>query len=473
MKRRFAVLLSVLMFVCICVSCAAEPETVPEYDMSGDEAVDLNGMVLKMSFGATGYFEGENSTLTFTNNTDLGDLALKRVRDVEQKYNCKLKFEFKDGSGEIAYNNAVAGSYIYDIISDESYFLVPFMRASAFVDLIGMEHMDVFDESKWGNKFMIMSTMWDGHIFGVLPAALPLRLGISINGLVINEDQISQLNETDPRDYFENDTWNWDTFDYCLKAYTHNDIITNEKVYALSSGFGPFSRELAMSNGVDFFYLNDDDTFTLGYFSQPAMDAYYQAFEWFFGETQDCVEQGSWSDMLERMVNSEAVLSLISGPNLLSTTNSLVYRLLNFGLIPSPVGPNAKSQNDYRSSYSSAQFTLCIPLTAQDPEISAMIMDKLYEPFDGLATEEEMLDYLQKNYFQNRRDAKYYLDMTRDDHVYYHDSRHGMSTMFDQMPGNGVAKGTQSYETAHYEAARDHILSAYKTLLEFRDRFHD
>ena len=473
MKRILSFLIAALVVFGL-VSCAAEEEIVPEYYSSSEEAaVDLKGQVIKMSFGALKYFEGENSTLTFTKNTDLGDLALKRVRDVESKYNCKFDFIFKDGCGEIAYNNAVAGSYIYDIVSDESFFLISYMRASAFTDLIGLENLDVFDEYKWGNKYMRMSTMWDGHIFGLLPAALPLRLGISINDLVVNEDQIVQINETDPRDYYENGQWNWDTFGYCIENYAHANQMTNEPVTSLSSGFGGFSRELAMSNGLEFFYLNDDDTFRLGYFTPQAIDAYNQAFEWFYGATADNVySTGSWDDMMRRVINGETVLGYISGWQLLSTTDSLAYHMENFGLLPFPVGPNAKSQNDYTTSYSSANFTICIPITAKDPEISALLLDKLYDPFDGLDTEEAMLDYLQKNYFSDRRDAQFYLDMTRDDHVYYHDHLHGMSTMFDQFPGNGIAKGVSSYEAAHYEAAEKYILSAYKTLLENADRFH-
>ena len=473
MKRLISLLLVLIVSFSL-ASCAAETETVPEYDMSHeDTAVDLKGQVIKMAFGSLNYFEGENSTLTFTKNTDLGDLALKRVRDVESKYNCKFDFIFKDGCGGIAYNNAVAGSYSYDIVSDESYGLVSYMRASAFADLIGLESIDVFDEYKWGNKYMRVSTMWDGHIFGLLPAALPLRLGISINDLVVNEDQIAQINETDPRDYYENGQWNWDTIGYCIENYAHANPMTNEPVTALSAGFGPFSKELAMSNGVDFFYFNDDGTFTLGYFSQPALDAYNQAFEWFFGATADNIYTGgSWDSMMRRVVNGETVLGYISGWQLLSTTDSLAFHIDNFGLLPMPVGPNAKSQNDFRTSYSSALFTICIPITAQDPEISALLLDRLYEPFDGLDTDEAMLDYLQKNYFGDRRDAQFYIDMTRDDHVYYHDSLHGMSTMFDQFPSNGIAKGVSSYEAAHYEAAEKYIISAYKTLLENADRFH-
>lgn len=154
MKRLLSLLL-VLIVAFSFASCAAETETVPEYDMSHeDTAVDLKGQVIKMAFGSLNYFEGENSTLTFTKNTDLGDLALKRVRDVESKYNCKFDFIFKDGCGGIAYNNAVAGIYSYDIVSDESFGLVSYMRASAFADLIGLENLDVFDEYKWGNKYM-------------------------------------------------------------------------------------------------------------------------------------------------------------------------------------------------------------------------------------------------------------------------------------------------------------------------------
>ena len=475
MKRIISAFLCAVLFL-ICVSCAAPEEIVPEYDTSvTDSAVDLKGQTLIMGIVQDYFFEGADSTLSYTNNTEFGDLARQRLNDVKSKYNCDIQFDPVGRSGEVAYNSAVAGICVFDFITEESYFLVNYVRANAFIDLATLENMDVFDESKWGNKYMLVSTMFNGGIYGVLPAAHPMRLANSIDVLiVVNEDCISSIQETDPRYYFENSEWNWTTFDHAINNYSYINQTTNERVYSLASGFGGFSRELAMSNGTEVFYFNDNGSYTLGYFMPSAVEAYNQAYEWFFGATtSNVMSNGSGDDNLRMVADGETVMSVISSWQIFSTTDSLAYRTDNFAVLPVPVGPNANGQNDYKTSYSSADFTMCIPLTAKDPEVSALVLDKIYEPFEGYETEESMIDYMHKNYFSDRRDAEFFVEMTKDNHVYYHDHYHSFSTMFDQFPGNGITRGMQSYENADYENATKYLLPAYQTLYDLEEMFHE
>ena len=475
MKKRIAFLLCMLMLVSLCASCAAEEETVPEYPTAiYADAIDLGGEKLVMGVLIDYYAEGAERTLGYTQGTDFGDLATERLKDVENRYNCEIEFDYLSRPGETVYSSCMAGQYLFDFVTDESYYLVNVTRANAFVDLAALDTIDVFDESKWGSRYMIYSTMFDGGIFGVVPAALPLKLGTSLAYLVVNENRIQQQLLTDPRDYFEQGEWNWGTFGNCIETYAHNDPLTNEYVYSLASGFGGFAKDLAMSNGVDFFYLHDDGSFDLGYFSQPAIDAYNQAYEWFYGATADNVISGeSWNTLKQRAIEGSAVISLVLGSGIVSNTSSLVYYIDNFGLVPFPVGPNARGQDNYKSNYSAASFTMCIPLTAKDPEVSALIIDKLYEPFKGFETEESVIDYLYKNYFADRRDAELYINMSKGDHIYYNDHRHGMSTMFDSLNSNGITKGVESYRSAHYETAEKYILPAYLTMLQYEEYFHE
>lgn len=461
------------MMLFSCISCAAEePEIVPEYSSTvSDDGIDLKGQTLIMGMVQDYFFEGENSTLSYTNDTDLGDLAAQRLKEVKEKYNCDIKFEYVNRAGEVAFQSAVAGSYIFDFISEESYFLVNYMRANAFVDLTTLDNMDVFDESKWGNRNMIMSTMFEGAIYGVLPAAHPLRVENSLDHIiVINEDYITELTATDPRDYFESGEWNWETFTNCLNTFAHTSGISNDYVYAFGSGLGGFSRELAMSNGVDPVTIDENGKLTVGYFSQPAIDAYNQAYEWFYGATAaNVMSEGA---NFETFIAGKSVMQTIGAYQLFSTTNSVAYEMENFGIVPVPVGPNADGQNDYRTSYSSADFTMCIPITAKDPEISALVLDKVYAPFEGYETEEEIVDYLYNNYFTDKRDAALIVEMSKGDHVYYHDHMHDFSTMFDQFKSSGVMKALESYEEKHYENMERYIVPAYQTMVDYAEYFH-
>lgn len=474
--RRFSAAIICILLVFSLISCtASEPEIVPEYDATvSEDSLDLNGQQLKMGMAIMSYYESDNSTLTYINDTDLGDLAAQRLKDVEEKYNCEIIFDYVARSGELAFNSAIAGTYVYDFINEESYFLENFMRANAFVDLTTLENIDVFDETKWGNRNIRMQSMYNGAIYAVLPAAHPSRVQNSMGGMiVVNEDIIASLITTDPRDYFENGTWNWETFTNCLNTYAHTSGISNEYVYSFScNGYGGIARGLAMSNGVDYVTLDDSGNVKeIGYVSQLAIDAYNQAYDWLYGSTADNVlSTGGEANLVSGFISGNSAMMLTNVWRLLANSDSIAYRLDNYGLVPVPVGPNASGPDDYKITTSSALFSTCIPITAKDAEISAFIIDKIYAPFEGYETKEDMIDYLTKNYFHDRRDSVFFIEMIEDDHVWFHPSRH--SNFQDQIPNTGVASGVEANEEVLFKEMENDIFPMYKTMLQYEELFH-
>ena len=477
MKRRVAALLSILLIALIAVSCSETPETVPEYDAGTavEGSIDLNGQKLIYGMVNDYFFEGQDSTLSYINNTELGDLAVKRLKDVEKNYNCTVTFYPVARAGEYTYMNAVAGAYVFDMISEESYWLLDFLKSGAFVDLTGLDNLDVFDETKWGNRYMRMSTMDNGAIYGLLPAQHPMRISNSIsNILAVNEKYITDLVETDPRDYYENGEWTWTTFDRCLRDYAHTNNITNEYIYSFGCCFeyGRFYYAIAASNGIDFITLNDDGSFKLGYFSQAAVDAYNQAKEWMTGDTASCFNVETKN--LQQFIDGQSVITLCDAYQVLSNSDSIAYKMEQFGIVPFPTGPSASDPHDFGTSYESADFTLAIPATAKDPEVSALVLDAIYEPFEGFETRENVIEYLNRNYFLDSRDATLFLEIADTDHVYYHDHFHGMTEMFSQLAGQAaVSKAVESFESRYNTIVEKYVLPEYKTVAEYEEYFHD
>ena len=71
---------------------------------------------------------------------------------------------------------------------------------------------------------MLVSLMWNGGLYGVLPAAYPLLTYNSCGGIIVtNTKMITSLGFADPREYFETGDWTWDTFKECLVNYTHQN----------------------------------------------------------------------------------------------------------------------------------------------------------------------------------------------------------------------------------------------------------
>jgi len=202
------------------------------------------------------FFEGSDSVLTYIYNTQFGDLALKRIDDVEKKHNCKLEFVYYDRAGEAAYIDALSNAHRNDFIQEETYWLASYIPTGIFTDLASLDNIDVTNEEKWGNRELLLPTMWNGEIYGVVPAMHPLRTHNSVSGLIgINEDFVKILAATDPRDYYENRTWNWDTFTQVLTDYTFQ-ALSGDTVYSFSADTSRFVRCVAFSNGDEFITYN-------------------------------------------------------------------------------------------------------------------------------------------------------------------------------------------------------------------------
>jgi hypothetical protein len=456
-----------MVFISACAT--AEQEIVPEYNSDEFEnTADLNGQTLVMGMVPDYFFEGENSVLTYTYDTDLGDLAAKRISDIENKYNCKLRFDYVERTGSLAFSSAAAGLYIFDFISEESFFLYNYLKTYAFQDLTKVENLDVFDETKWGSRYMRISTMYDGAIIGVLPAMHPMRLTNSIDEvLVVNEDLVNKLSATDPRDFYERGEWNWDTFEDCLLNYAFTDN-ANNFVYSLCAGMGQTARSLAICNGFDFITFNGNDDFEIGYFAPNAIEAYNWTFEVYNGPAGRNIDT---EPSLQKFISGNSVMQYLSAYEIVSTTDSVAFRMDNFGIVPSPCGPSAKGPNDWKTSYSSADFTLAIPITAKDVEISALILDKIYDPFEGYETKDQVIEYLRRNYFLDVRDAEYFVEMSLGDKPFFHDNSRGFGIF--QHIVDGVTKMVDTYKGPAIEAAKKNLVPAYKTLEMYEELFHD
>ena len=466
MKKTFSLCIC-LMIVFLCISCSAgDAEIVPEYSgLVPDDTADLNGTEFRF-----GWDNDKGATLGYIEGTDFGDLAAKRIKDVENKYNCRITVEYHSGIGDRAYLSAVSGSYEFDAIAQATFGLVNYMRANAFQDLIPLQSLDVFDETKWGSRYMRMSTMFDGSLYSVIPAALPMRLFDSELGILcVNEDYVAAVQETDPRDYFENGEWNWDNFEYCLAHFSQTNL-ANEYVYSFSSGYGGFARDLALSNGNTFVMFKDNGTYELGYFTQSAIDTYNKCFDWFYGSFSSYVTDYWKPDLF---ISGGAVIYRANANQVFATTDAIAYQLENIGIVPMPVGPDASDPSQYRVAYPSGAISICIPLTTKDAETSALIIDRLHEPFEGYETKEDMIEYLSRYYFSDERDSKLMFELVTGPHTMYHDHHHGMSTMFDQIPEGGVVATVESYKKAIYQAAETYVISMYETLNELDGYFHD
>ncbi|MBE6896594.1 MAG: hypothetical protein E7477_05770 [Ruminococcaceae bacterium] len=461
MKKIIAILMC-LVFTLTIMSCAAsEEEIVPDYDSNVSDQIDLDGKTFIYGMVQDYFFEGADSTLGYINTTEFADLAAKRLEEVEDRYNCSIEMKYVTRAGEAAYHSVLTSDYEFDFIQEESFFLVDYVIANIFTDLASLDNIDATNEEKWGNRYLLASTMWNGGIYGVIPALHPLRTQNSMSSVfAVNENHIATLGQTDPRDYYENGEWTYDTFTNVLTNYTFNNL-SGDKVYSLAASRGWFTRGMALSNGDEYLTIKDDGAFSLGFYSDTALEAFNQTFEWWNGPTASNIIEGG----LDQFVSGQSVLGLIDAYQILSGTTSVAYNVDNFGIVPFPSGPNAEP-GWYKSFYEAADFTICIPLTAPDAEASALIIDAIYESFEGYETDESVIEYLSRNYFLDERDSKFFFELSDKDHAVYIDHAHSLSGFFGDITTRSATEVLQGAENLQYTNTEKYILPQYQTIAE-------
>ena len=90
------------------------------------------------------------------------------------------------------------------------------------------------------------------------------------------------------------------------------------------------------------------------------------------------------------------------------TQESLMYEMDNVGILPFPQGPNA-TPGIYPSYYEQITYATCIPVNASDAGAAALIIDSMYEPFEGLETKDDIASYMAEQIFFDIRDAEVFI----------------------------------------------------------------
>ncbi|MBQ6172153.1 MAG: hypothetical protein IJK34_05910 [Clostridia bacterium] len=413
MKKAVSLFILVFMIFSLCSCQQTEPETVPEYSDDVGE-VDYKGAEFVFALRNEEHSTGEEY-LGYVVNTEFSDLAIKRKKEVESKYNVKIT---EDTSGsDIGYlipATSLSGSVPYDAIQSASNPISGLVRGGYLYDITTIgDIIDYLNAGKWGTKETLKPMCWNGGLYGVIPASWPILKYRSIDGaVVVNENIINYLRETDPRELVERDEWTWKKFEELMPVYSHiNDA--GEEVVALETTVHWLFRTMHTTNGVPVIIKDDSGDFKLSLHDSPAVfEAMQTAWNWTFGEfsTYVNVNTGDWKVLLKNFIDGRSVLTIMNGTDLCGSENSIAFSMDNFGVVPFPHGPNGTVENT-GSTITETRFVTSIPALCKEPVMSAVILNAIYEPLDGYDNEESIIDYLRKQYFFDDRDVNNFVKM--------------------------------------------------------------
>ena len=406
--KKFLSLLLVLIFSAVALSACSTDEI---------KNSDTGDVVEKMDLGGTEYIilqtQHEVNSVVMDNvlgyevNTQLGDNALQRLKDIEAAYNCKITLEDRKHAGPFtqAVTAAMAtGDHLADILHTSSQSIRPIAKAGGCVPLDDVSDIiDYTDYDKWGGPNEQEMSMCYGVRYGVVPVRWIFKASSAYYMIAVNSDIVQMMNQPDPREYLEKKEWTREKLVECIVNYT--DLSREPKIFGMAVEPSHFVRMAIMGNNVKLAAVAEDGTIKSGWNTPGAVDAV----TW----VRDLLEQHKdkfynrmasadpWSYYDKPFMKGEAAMYLTSAWKIL---NEIAYDMENFAIMPFPAGPMAE-YGEWPGFYEETG-TVAIPTFTDDPIVSANLINDIFEPLEAYPDKNSILNYYKTNVFLDPRDAE-------------------------------------------------------------------
>lgn len=464
--RKISFFLAVIFAVILLVSCStgSEGET---FDLGYSTESDPNsfgGLVVRILYGVDSiYTYGGNGSgigyvLGYASDNYFADMAYERIDEVQKNADVNLDIEYLDSStaANRFKQSTFSGECITDVISLGTYYIASDVRTGMYLGISTLrDYIDFTDEAKWGRRSILSGVYYEDDIYGVLPMLWPdVTMGSFGYPIAVNENHIAKLGVTDPREYVENGTWTWAQFEQCLPEYT---VIEGgeTKIYGFGCHNYYYAEMFNHSNGDKIFNIDKNGNYTCGIFSDTAYKAMQKCYELYTGELSYCFDKTDGGTFID----GGDVLGLCSSGGIFSHgDNSVSMNIDNFGVISFPVGPDVDPNYKFGVVESTNACTAFAPLSVNE-DAAAYVINQIYEPFKDFTTYDEIVAYMQRNYFFDERDGRVVYDMfLNQDYNFFHTGNLGHNFR-DDMTEYIVLK--QPVQTT-FESNKDKYMSNFE-----------
>ena len=417
--RKIAKLL--LIALCFSLLCSCGSQTVQEeiFDMNfgsseSENSLDLSGVELDFAviIDQLTNMSIEGNVLGYTQDTLFAEQARNRIAEVEKQLNCTIVLDNKATANNFNLESAAGSSYC-DIIMCNSNDTQKWAKTGFLTGLSTLsEFIDFKDSDKWGNSNLLEVAFYVDDVYGVIPAAWPELSYVSFGyPLVANVDLINSLGVADPREHVEKDEWNWDQFKNELVECTVNT--GTETVYGMITHYPYMAQMFIRSNGVTFAQKNDDGSVVCGYYTDAGIRALEYINEIYNGEYSSYILKDGHQDAtisMEHFVNGLGCYTFTPAHCIFGVSGDISTYMENYAVLPTPYGPDVDP--GYNGGlYHSQYYFVSIPKLSDINDAAAIVVNAIFEPFEGLETYENIKEYMARNYFFDKRDADWFFEM--------------------------------------------------------------
>lgn len=393
------------VFILFVVSCSGSDgvesfETAFDRDYDPSKTPTFAGERL-----ITNGFERKSGACEYLDETELSDLVLKRISDVEKKLDLKIDVVYDNtGYEEII----MSGATFADVMMYQSFWMVSTVRAGLVMDITGI--IDVTDTEKYGNPTHLTSCFWKNGQFAVLPLYWPESIYNCVNYLLgVNENLVKRMGLTDPRDYSDQGLWTWDSFEKFLMEATQD--MGDKTVYGMGIHPPYFAEMFERSAGGNLYYMDENGDVSIGWYrNSNSVAALVKAQQLFNGDTAYCFypSQDVYLIYNEFLADSMVLTPILEG-KMFGGEDSVVYQMENAGIVQ---WPYEKSREDSLCSIHASMYRVAyVPINAYDPDASGAFISEVFEPLEGYETKDSLKNYLNRSVFFDDRDSTLFLEM--------------------------------------------------------------
>ncbi len=407
--------------------------------------------------------------LTYDKNTLQGEAMLKRIDDIKKDINVELIIDVSHD--EDSYQiSAMSGIVKADLVSIYYMNAMQVLASGGFLYPITdfPEYIDLNETDKYGGANVLEPAMINSVPYAIQPLYWPGFQTADNMILVSNTDILSMNGITNFHEFYENETWTWDTFE--------NELLKKFRVErsegllpALSVKESEFFDMMIYSNNVQFVTKNADGSNVANTLPDSFIHAYDKTLEWL--ATYDNIDSdNSWVN-IDDFLSEDAAVTLAQGATV--TQGAIAYKESSFSynIMPFPSGPDAPYGK--WANFIMSMRGIGISKASVEPTIAAHTLSLMTEPFEDFGGDAGLFEFYSDSIFISETDTKIFFDIADDvryDYTFWDQADVGrqMAVDFGKAAQLGLSV-TEAYEKHRGQLEKmvyDYILPNYDYMYE-------
>ena len=435
--KAFKRIAAIVLLLAMVFSLAACGEKKNE-NTGGEGEYDFDGQTITIYCDEnTGGTDDDNFYLSYNATTAEAETLKARVEQIQKDYNCKIEIKTVPTDIEKQISSLIASNSkgSVDIIFARSYYLRKWGNADYLVDIGDVSDViDYTDSFRWGTKSTLELLTCNGKLIGVTPACFRDQLPPFYYVIVSNDKLVTNAGFYKPSVYLEEGTWDRDMFTKIVEECTDS----SKDVYGLDTGLETFLTLSMLSNGAK---LYDETTGKTGFRGLNVANGLDWGVNFLKSHTSQVFLNDDYHEKFYAGNAALGTADAVSTSNKIAANTSLSGSSMGFTLLNFPKGPDAT--DDTALGYISTTLNaLCIPTIATDPEASAVVMEKLFEPMDAYKTFDDLKNYYKTQIYWNDSDVELIYSLA--DKAEYNYWVEGMATVLENIASSAYSNGANA-----------------------------